>query len=415
MSKKKFHLWNVCLGNLFEHYDTALFGFLSPFLAPLIFPGQDPLTALLLTYAIIPFGMFARPLGSLVFGYIGDVYGRNRALSLTLTGMAFVSGGMALIPSYTYIGVLAPILFCLGRALQNFLSGGESVGGAIFLLENAPEEKHDMLSSLYNVSTIGGYLLASFGVYILSQSMQVNPGWRLLYAFGCITALFGCLMRRQTYPSPAPMKVSQSFFSFRKTVWTHRKPFLCIVITAGFSYATYSIAFILLNGFIPLVSPLTKTEMMAINSYLLIFDFCALPFFGYLSSKISREIVMLVSALGTTLLAIPLCMCLEGAPLPSIIGIRVCFVIAGVAFCAPFHAWAQQLIPPEHRYTVISFGYAIGSQVIGGPTAAISLWCFQQTKIVASVSWYWVVLAMASSVAVAITMRAKKPVLGEVP
>ena len=63
MSRLRF--WSAWLGNLFEHYDSALFGFLSPFLAPLFFPKQEPLTALILTYAMIPLGMLARPIGSL--------------------------------------------------------------------------------------------------------------------------------------------------------------------------------------------------------------------------------------------------------------------------------------------------------------------------------------------------------------
>src|SRR5687768_7340833 len=104
-STSRFQLWNACLGNLFEHYDTALFGFLSPFLAPLIFPEKNPMTALILTYAIIPLGMLARPLGSLVFGYIGDVYGRKYALFLTLAGMSLISGCIALSPTYNQVGI----------------------------------------------------------------------------------------------------------------------------------------------------------------------------------------------------------------------------------------------------------------------------------------------------------------------
>lgn len=116
------------------------------------------------------------------------------------------------------------------------------------------------------------------------------------------------------------------------------------------------------------------------------------------------------------LFAIPLFNLLEKASFIGVIGIRACFVISGVAFFAPFHAWAQQLIPPAYRYAVISFGYAIGSQVIGGPTAAISLWCFKKTEIVSSVSWYWMVLAIASSLAIAMTMKAKNqdPILEEI-
>src|SRR3990167_3553637 len=111
-------LWNACLGNLFEHYDTALFGFLSPFLAPLIFPKQDPLVALILTYALIPIGMVVRPLGSLVFGLIGDIYGRRQALFLSLAGMSLVSDSIAFTPTYLQIGLLTPCRCKKGWAIR---------------------------------------------------------------------------------------------------------------------------------------------------------------------------------------------------------------------------------------------------------------------------------------------------------
>jgi MFS family permease len=281
------------------------------------------------------------------------------------------------------------------------------MGGAIFLLENSAEKRHDLLSGFYNASTIGGHLLASFGVYLLSHYAMIDPGWRLLYLFGCITALFGSMIRRQIHFPVDSVKFSQTLSNLGRIFWTCRRPLLLIAISSGFASANYSIALVLMNGFIPLVSSFTKTEIMEINSYLLIFDFCALPFFGWLASKVSREKLMLSASLGVVLFAMPLFMLLEGASLMGIIGIRTCLVISGVAFFAPFHAWAQQLIPPAYRYAVISFGYALGSQVIGGPTAAISLWCFKKTEIVSSVSWYWMVLAIASSLAIAMTLKAK--------
>lgn len=408
MTTSRRQLWNACLGNLFEHYDTALFGFLSPFLAPLIFPDKEPIVALILTYAIIPLGMLARPIGSLVFGYIGDVYGRKHALFLTLAGMSFVSGCIAFSPTYSQAGILAPIIFCIGRALQNFLAAGETMGGAIFLLENSSEKRHDLFSSLYSASTMGGHLLASLGVFLLGYYNLTTAGWRLLYLFGCITALFGCLIRRSPHTIQSSVKISHTVTNLRNTLWTHRKALVCIMITSGFAFATYSIALVLMNGFIPLISTLSKTEVMKINTYLLVLDFCALPFFGWVASKIPREKLMLSATLGVVLFAIPLILSLKGAFLIGVVGVRIAFVIFGVAFFAPFHAWAQQLIPSTCRYAVISLGYALGTQALGSPTAALALWCFQKTGMISSVVWYWMFLGLLSSVVIALALRKKQ-------
>ena len=341
-------LWSAGLGNLFEHYDTALFGFLSVFLAPLIFPEKDPVTALILTYAMIPLGMLARPLGALVFGYIGDQYGRKQALFLSLGGMAVISGCIAFTPTFAQVGIIAPIIFGLGRVLQNFLAAGETMGGAIFLLENVPEKKHDVFSGLYNATTIGGILFASAAVSLIGYYEVVDWGWRLLYIIGCLTAFFGFLIRSRlpdsTWESAKSSKVTgkESLTNSLKMFWTHRKALAMVALGSGFAYANYSMALVLLNGFIPLVSTVTKVEMMSLNTALLVIDFLALPFFGWLSSKISREKVMLSATLGVVLTGIPLFMLLPTASLLGIFAIRLCFVFFGVAYFAPFHAWAQQ-------------------------------------------------------------------------
>lgn len=98
---------------------------------------------------------------------------------------------------------------------------------------------------------------------------------------------------------------------------------------------------------------------------------------------------------------------LEQATLPVVIAIRMFLVAIGVAFFAPFHAWAQQIIPREYRYGAISFGYALGSQLLGGPTAAVSLWLFKTTDIVSSVTWYWLLLGVG---ALFTLLKARSPI-----
>ncbi len=401
-------LLNACLGNLLEHYDTALFSFLSPFLAPLIFPKHDPIVALILTYALIPLGMLVRPLGSLVFGFIGDAFGRRQALFLSLTGMAIVSTCIAFSPTYLQVGLLSPIIFCIGRVLQNFLAAGESMGGAIFLLENSSPKHHDFLSSIYNSSTLGGYLLASLGVFTIGYYNVTDPGWRVLYLFGSLTALFGSFMRITPLTKLSPITFSETLDRLKNVVWTYRKPLFFIIVSSGFAYATYTIALVLMNGFVPLISGHTKTEIMKVNTYLILLDLCALPFFGWLASKVSREKLMIGACLAVLFFAIPLFKSLEGASLTTVILLRCSFVILGVAFFAPFHAWAAGLIPNNCRYGVISLGYAIGSQLLGSPTAALSLWCFQKTGKISSVAWYWMALAAMTALTLWFTMRQKE-------
>jgi MHS family proline/betaine transporter-like MFS transporter len=396
-------LISTWLGNFFEHYDTALFGFLSAFLAPLIFPQQDPLTALLLTYAIIPLSMLARPAGAIVFGMIGDVHGRGSALFYTLGGMAVISTLMAFTPTFSQAGFLAPLLFFAGRTFQNFFCAGEVMGGAIYLLENAHEKKHDFLSGLYNTSTIGGILLASGGVALLSHSIEWS--WRILYLFGSLTLIFAFAFRL----NPPLKTATQPCLSLSiQRLWEHKKAFILIIIVSGFNYANYVIALVLMNGFIPLVTTSTKSEMITLNSFLLIFDLCALPFFGWVVSRYSREKMMSAAALGVALVAFPLFSMLPGASLATIIAVRIILVALGVAFCAPFHAWAQTLVPENCRYGIISLGYAIGSQLLGGPTAALSLWAYRQTGKVESLAIYWVLLSLLSANALVYSIYFKR-------
>jgi hypothetical protein len=106
--------------------------------------------------------------------------------------------------------------------------------------------------------------------------------------------------------------------------------------------------------------------------------------------------LMFYSAVLAAMCALPLCMLLKSGSLTTVIFVRSCFVLLGVAFFAPFYAWAVRLVPPAHRYLIISFGYSIGAQVLGAPTSAVSLWLYKQTGIVSSISWYWMGLAVMS-------------------
>lgn len=364
------------IGNILEHYDTALFSLLAPFLAPVFFANLHPLTALIFTYGILCSGFLVRPLGALLFGWIGDSFGRRQALSFSLLGMSFTTICIGFIPTYRDIGVYAPILLTVGKMFQSFFAAGESTGGAIFVLENTSKVKQELFSGLYDACAIGGMLIASVIVAYMSRYTDLATSWRILFWGGGVTAVIGFYLRwNNTTDNLIPEKVP-----FLSIIKTNKRALLSIIIASGFSYAIYSLAFSLMNGYIPLITSFSKTTMLEINTILVAIDMLLLPGFGYLSNRLGMERVMITGAALSSICAIPLFAMLDHASISIIILVRLIMIILGVSFSATYHAWTLNLTAPRHRYLILSLGYAFGSQCIGTPTSSICLWLYKITN-----------------------------------
>lgn len=363
------------VGNILEHYDTALFGLLVPFIAPLFFDNSDPLTALILTYGILPVGILTKPLGAIVFGKIGDLFGRKQALSFSLIGMSVATFSIGCIPTYSEIGLKAPLLLAVLRSLQTFFAAGEATGGAIFVLENSERRSRPLLSSFYDSSSIAGFLLASILVTILSYYESVESSWRYLYFIGAFTALIGIYFRLQIGDIYQQVKR----ISLRKTIKEEKSALIKIILASSFSHITYILPLSLMNGFVPLITNVTKAELMQINTALLLVDMFLLPIFGYLAFRFGKEKVMLGGALFSCFGAIPLFLILPGASFVTVALVRLLIVISGIAFAAPYYAWAMEQVPVDKRYTIMALGSAIASQFVAAPASSISLFIFRET------------------------------------
>ncbi|MGZ3633188.1 MAG: MFS transporter [Parachlamydiaceae bacterium] len=392
--KTSLYVFSGIIGNIIEHYDTALFGFLAPFIAHLFFPTVDPLTALIFTYALLPLDLIAKPLGAYVFGMIGDRLGRTRALSLSIMGTAIATGLIGSLPIYADIGTMAPIFLASIRFFQKFFAAGECIGGAIFILEHPSKSSKSFLGSLYSSSSIIGILLASTIVNLFDFLGIIQTHWRWLFWISFGTGIFGVFIRRFTQDAKEFLLDAQSSPTpFFQTIRLYWRPFIAIVTTAGFGYMTYEMAFLFLNSYPPLISNVTQTEMLRLNMPLLILDMLLLPLFGYFGDKFCPTRQMQLACMITILASLPLMIVCHHASYLTILYVRMAWVIIGVLFYAPFHAWSQQLIPPRHRYTLLSIGYTIGSQLIGGPFASIGLWLYQSTALIYAPGIYAMVVA----------------------
>jgi MHS family proline/betaine transporter-like MFS transporter len=408
MQSSKCTIVTSFLGNFLEHYDYALFSLLAPFLAPLFFDQKEPIASLILTYAMLPLGFISRFFGSLFFGWVGDYLGRKTALCSSLTGMSIITMLMGFLPTYAQVGNLAPIGLALARVLQGFFASGETIGGAIFVLEHVEKRKRSWVSSLYDASSVLGMLTASFILFIY-QCLSQEIHWRYLFWGGALTAVIALVLRIVGKEELKPkVKIEKAFSVFVQ----NRRVFIAIALAAGFSSCTYSLAFTLASGYIPLITSITKNQIIAINTYLLCFDMCMLPLFGYLATKIGREKQMMIGAIATAIVAIPCFYCFSVSYIPIVTIGRIVLVITGVIFSATYHSWAQECVAKSHRYRILSLAHAIGSQTIGVSTACISLWLYKVSGWVAAPAIYVICLALLASWAIFTNMRAyKKTVL----
>lgn len=397
------------IGNFLEHYDNALFGLLAPFISPFFFGDKDPLSALILTYGMLPLGFLTKPLGALFFGWIGDFYGRKQALFYSLIGTAVVTVGIGFLPLYKDIGFWSPLFLAFARMLQSFFSAGESSGGALFILEQTCESKRAFISSCYDASSTGGILFASLLVSFISINYDMEFSWRILFWAGGLTALFGAFFRKTSKNSKQGIKVTKLYGrNILSLINQVKLPLLSIILVSGFSHITYSLAFTLMNGYLPLVTALSKSEVIKVNTALLILDLFLLPFFGFLANRFGKERIMLVGAFGLVLGAIPLFSLLHHATLLTTVIVRIIIIIFGVAFAAPYYAWAMERIAPSCRYLVLSLGGVLGSQLIGAPTSAICLWMYKHFKICWAPGLYLVIVGLAAGIVVYSHLRVEK-------
>jgi len=391
-----FRHFSGIFGNILEHYDAALFGFLAPFLAPLFFPEHDPIQALIYTYALLPLGCLSRPIGAIFFGKMGDRIGRRKTLALSLFGMAISTGMVAFLPIYEEIGIAAPILLGLLRLLQNFFSAGEITGAAIYILEDTGEKKQCLWSSFFDASGILGILIASAATGFFQES------WRILFLAGSFTGIAGAMVRWKG----GEILVKKDPEPAYRILWRHKMAVASIAAVAGFSYANYYLLTNFMNGFLPLVSSITKVEAIQANTFLLIGDFILLPLFGLLAMKLGKEKLMMSSLAASIALTIPLLGLLKGCAPGIAIAVRVCLALIGIGLAAPFHAWALEAAPRSHRYLVGALGTAIGAKLIGAPIPAMALWLYQKTGWIETAAFP----VIASAILAWTAMSRRKPV-----
>ena len=162
-------------GTIFEWYDFYLYGALAGVIGAQFFTAFEEGTRNIFALLAFAAGFLVRPFGALFFGRLGDLIGRKYTFLITILIMGLSTFFVGCLPSYTSIGVAAPILLIALRLLQGLALGGEYGGAAIYVAEHAPPDRRGYFTSWIQTTATLGLLLSL--LVIMFTTIYVNANW----------------------------------------------------------------------------------------------------------------------------------------------------------------------------------------------------------------------------------------------
>lgn len=310
--EEKKNLWYVItassVGTLIEWYDFYIFGSLATILSEQFFPKTNPTLAFLSTLATFAAGFIVRPFGAIVFGRLGDMVGRKYTFMVTLILMGGSTFAIGLIPGYETIGILAPILVLILRLLQGLALGGEYGGAATYVAEHAPAAKRGFYTSfIQTTATLG--LFVSIGI-ILAVRQNVTPaefsdwGWRIPFLLSAFLVVISIFIRLRMNESPlfakikAEGKISKNPIkeSFGKKENLKLVLIVLFGATAGQGVVWYTGQFYAMT-FIEKTCGVDSVQTLNIIALALVLGTPLFIYFGWLSDRIGRKMIMMAGLL----------------------------------------------------------------------------------------------------------------------
>jgi MFS transporter, MHS family, alpha-ketoglutarate permease len=399
------------IGNLVEWYDFYAYAAFALYFAGSFFPGSDPVVQQLNAAVLFALGFIVRPIGGWVFGHLADHYGRRNALMLSVLLMCFGSLMIAVTPTYTSIGVAAPLLLGLARMIQGLSLGGEYGTSATYLSEVADEKHRGFYSSFQYVTLIGGQLCAIIVLLLLQQAFLTADqlkawGWRIPFVVGALLAIVALVMRRSLHETDdfvAARRVARRHSSLRALLNYPREVLVVVGLTMGgttafYTYTTY------MQKFLRLSVGLTDNQTTVVTAGSLVLALCLQPIYGALSDKVGRKPLLIWFGVMGTVCTIPLLNMLQSTKSMAAAFLLVSAAWLIVAGYTSINAVVKaELFPTQVRATGVGLPYAITVSIFGGTAESIALWF----KSIGHEAWfsYYLTAVIAISLVVYVGMR----------
>jgi MFS family permease len=404
----------ACFGTFLEWYDFLTFATLAVFFAPLFFPSSDPSTGLLASLATFGVGMVVRPIGAAIFGSIGDRIGRRPVFMITIILMGIATVCVGFLPTYSQVGIWAPILLVSLRLLQGLSAGGEIGGSAVYLTEHAGESDRGLKTSFLQLMGPLGILVSTLQIALLQSHLTpeefLSWGWRVPFWVSLILLLLAFKARMALEETPIYLQLSkadtQSKSPLRdnlKDPETRKRMFLLFFcISAGgavlfFCVQVYTSIFLKTSV---RLSP-QLVDQLSIYATLALLPFTILA--GWLSDKVGRKPVIVSGLILGATLILPAFHLLQNNSNSTVL---VALVLIGLSailalVVGPQTALLAELFPAKTRNSAATLPHNLAAGWIGGLLPLIVTWLNQQWASDVAGLWYPTIF-LASGAVVAI-------------
>ncbi|OZI47327.1 proline/betaine transporter [Bordetella genomosp. 5] len=431
-SKLKKAVTAAALGNAMEWFDFGVYGFVAFALGKVFFPDASPAVQTIAALGTFSVPFLVRPLGGIFFGVMGDRFGRQKVLSLTIIIMAISTFCIGLIPSYAAIGIWAPILLLLCKLAQGFSVGGEYTGAAVFVAEYAPDRQRGFLGSWLDFGSIAGFVIGA-GMVVLLQTMLgeqtfLDWGWRIPFFVAGPLGLLGLYLRHAAEETPAFTQQLEKMeqedrdavqekpkVAFGEIFSKYRRALLVSVGMVLVTNITYYMLLTYMPTYLSGSLGYTEGHGVLIIVVVMVGMLFVQPVVGFISDKVGRKPFLLVGSLGLLVSAIP-AFHLIGSDNTGLIFLGL-LLIAVFLNCliGIMAATLPALFPTRIRYSALASSFNIAI-IVAGLTPTVAAWLVEETDNLMMPAFY----LMAASVVGLITSfflpeTANRPMRGATP
>ncbi|MDX5627638.1 MULTISPECIES: glycine betaine/L-proline transporter ProP [unclassified Brenneria] len=431
-AKLKKAITAAALGNAMEWFDFGVYGFVAYALGRVFFPGADPGVQMIAALATFSVPFLVRPLGGVFFGAMGDKFGRQKVLSVTIIIMAVSTFCIGLIPSYASIGIWAPILLLLAKLAQGFSVGGEYTGAAIFVAEYSPDRKRGFLGSWLDFGSIAGFVLGAGVVVVISSIVGeadfLEWGWRIPFFIAGPLGLIGIYLRHALEETPAFQQhvdkldkeskdslQSAPKVSFREIATKQWRGLLMCVGVVIVTNVTYYMLLTYMPSYLSHSLHYSEDHGVMIIIAVMLGMLFVQPVMGLMSDKFGRKPFIICGSIGLLLLSIPSFMLINS----GVIGLIFCGLLILAVLLNSFTGVMASILPalfPTHiRYSALAISFNI-SVLVAGFTPTAAAWLVESTGNLYMPAYYLMVIAVIGLVTgISMKETANRPLKGATP